>query len=236
MLVTIQNEQATSIDIQADVTWTAAVARAHGEAQLKIPRASVAWDANVITERAGFMVGIQTRWGPWWGIADKPTYTPSGLSVTVRGVSNWLGIRRLVRPVTFHGLTAGALARHIYTDAIAGLGGVPVTLGKVLDAPPVINIFEFRKQTALAALEELASRSGQEWELDEGFRLNWVPRQGRHHELWITDDGSLFDSISLGSLSDRTAEAIETAQDGREFRVHANESPATWPKQEVVRI
>lgn len=221
-----------AIDINASVEWTMSDLRQHGESKVFIPRNSAAWISTVINDDGGFFFDIPTSFGRWRGIADVPEYTDAGASITVRNVTHWMAIRN-VGTRTFYGLTPGAIAKEAFRHGIQT--AVPLTLGTILEAPPIMPNYEFRGQSVMDVLTDVSELSGQTWEIDDDFQFNWIPRQGNQYETWIIDDGKLLSNIKTSSLSDTYSEITETDEEGRKFTAFKY-APALWPQQQEIRL
>lgn len=224
------SESSVALDIPASVEWTISELRRHGEARVIIPRDSSAWIEEVINDSGGFFFDIPTPFGTWRGIADIPSYTQEGADIIVRNVTHWVAIRN-VGYRTFYGLTAGAIAKEAIRHGLLTI--LPITVGSIIEAPPIIPEYEFRGQSVMEVFGELSELTSQTWEIDDFFRVSWIPRQGKYHDTWIIDDGRLLDNIQSGSLGDTFSEIIEIDDAGRRFSSF-NSAPALWPQQEIV--
>jgi hypothetical protein len=234
MLVTLSNRLGITLDVEADVTWAASTERAHGKAELRISRASAAWNAEILDERGGFIVTVFSRFGIWRGIADRPRWEPAGVRVTVWALSRWCEIRRVGARRTFYQVPAGMIVRAAWRDGLAEI--LPVAAGAFLMAPPLIPVYRFERQTVLDVLTAMMDATGHAWELDARGRFHWRSRLGRYRETWHVDDGALFSELSEGELSELTAEVIETDAAGREFHAPQAGAPLWWPGQELERV
>jgi len=234
--VRLTNTASITVDLSVDhVTFSATVSREHGDAGIRVPRTSPAFDPAYIADLGGFLVEVATG-GRWWrGVADRPTFDPAGCSLSLLPLSQWLDIRPLTTPRTFYAMPAGMIARQALRDGLEGLGAAIILPGTFLIAPPVLPVYQFNGQSVLSCLTDLASHSGQEWELANDQTLNWRPNQGRYREFHIVDDGLYFESFTDGSLQDTAAEVIEVQPDGETTFVRAGDSLPFWPRQIVTR-
>lgn len=233
MLASIRGpESSITVDIPASVQWVISDTRRHGEAKVTIPRDSSAWVEEVINDEGGFFFEIYTSGRIWRGIADVPVYSEAGAEITVRSISHWLNIRH-VGYQTYYGVTAGTIAKAALRQGVTT--AVPLTIGTILEAPPIIAEYEFRGQSVLNIFTDLSELTGQTWTINDDYQVNWIPRQGKHHELWLIDDGRLLDNIQTGSLGDTYSEIIEIDDVGRRFSAF-KWSPALWPQQQEINI
>lgn len=236
MLVTIRGATGITLDTFAEPTWEASGGQAIGSARIRIPRDSAAWDADVISETGGFLVDIESPAGLWRGIADSPTFSPEGMELRAQHIMAWAKTRHVSTFRRLHGLTPGAIAKRAVEDALVGLGSVPVTIGPIVEAPPVLSVFEFKGQSLLAVLTELQNESGQAWVIDNLLRFSWRQQVGRYRELTLIDDGKYLRTLQRTPLADQYAEDIEVEQSGRTFTARDATAPALWPAQRVTRI
>lgn len=235
MLVTLRGGalQAT-LDIGASVSWNTTESGEFGVATLTVPRDSAAWNLDVVLEDGGFLVDIMTQFGAWTGVADRPQWRPAGMRITVHHIHEWLSLR-LVGRRAFAGVTAGAIAYRAVQDALAGHGTLPITAGAILQAPPVIPLYEFDRQPLMDVLTDLHERTGQSWWLDRHNRFVWGNRQGQYRERTFVDDGRLFQHLQPGTLVQLDDEVIEVEDGGREFSARGS-APLLWPRQRLERI
>lgn len=238
MLVTLRNSTGLTLDLDAEPTWEASGGQSIGSARLRIPRESAAWSADVISESGGFLVDILTPAGKWLGIADAPTWTANGSGMDVRAqhVTAWAKTRHVSASRTFVGCTAGAIVRRAVADALVGLGSVPVTIGTIVEAPPVIALYEFKRQSLLSVLTDMQDQTGQQWVIDDLLRFSWRQQVGRYREVTIIDDGKYVGNLQRTPLADQYAEDIEVEQGGRAFTARNPEAPALWPAQRITRL
>lgn len=234
MLVLIHGgERPAALDLGADVTWTSPLSGDFGTTTLTVPRESAAWAADVIPTDGGFLATVLTQFGPYRGVCDKPTWTPAGMTIIVHELSIWVSLR-LVGVRTFVGCTAGMIFRRAVSDALLGHGSLPITLGPVLHAPPIIPLYEFTRQPLIDVLNDLHELSGQIWWLDSDLQINWGLRPGRFIERTLVDDGRLFGELQPGTLEAEEASLVEIQEDGLEIRLRGN-APLYWPKERLVR-
>lgn len=236
MLVSLYSQLSVTLDLPAEVTFSTSNGQQFGSAKLTIPRNSRAWSTDIVSERGGFLVRIHTPVGNWQGIAESPTFTPSGMSMDVLHLNTWAQIRHVAAHRRFCGLSGGAIAKRAVEDALAGLGAVPVTIGPVLEAPPILNTYEFKRQTLLAVLTDLSRLTGQQWTINERLQFTWRAQIGRYREFVLVDDGKFLDRLQRTPLADQHRERIEVEQSGRTFTAHDRTTPLLWPSQEIVRI
>lgn len=224
-------------DLDAVPTWRATASGEAGSCTLEITRESAAWARDVIGPRGEFLVEVLTPVGVWAGVANRPVWRPEGGSIELLHITRWLGTRRIQKARRFYGVTAGHVVRQLWRDCFAGLAGIPIKLGPILNAPPLIDHqFPYdpgmTAQTVLTALVEL---TGQQWRLDESYRLSWIAREGRYHERWIIDDGRI-GSYQMDSLEDAVSEWIEIDASGRVYRSVTPQRPRLWPLQAVEAV
>lgn len=235
MLVTVRGQRGITLDCFAEPTWAASGGQAIGSASLRIARDSLAWDSDIINEQGGMLVDIHTAAGLWRGIADRPTYTPAGMELEALHINAWATIRHVATGRRMFGVTAGAVAKRAVRDALVGLGSVPVTMGAILEAPPLIN-YAFDGQSLISVLTDLQNQTGQTWLIDDLLRFAWVQQVGKYQELTVIDDGQFLGHLSGDRLADQYLETVEIEQSGRTFTAFDRGAPALWPAQRITRI
>lgn len=236
MLVTIRYRRGITLDCYADVTWEASAGQSLGSARVRIPRDSPAWDADIISESGGFLVDITTGAGRWRGIADAPVWSPEGMEIRCQHIMSWARIRHVGTTRRLHGLTPGGIVRRAVTDALIGLGSAPVTVGAIVEAPPVIASYEFKGQSLLTVLADMQQQSGQAWLITNDLQFEWRQQVGRYRELTLVDDGRYLSTLQRTPLADQAAESIEIEQSGRTFTARDGTAPLLWPAQQIERI
>lgn len=235
MLVSLYSQSSVILDLPAEVSWQTSNGQQFGSAKLTIPRNSRAWSTDIVSERGGFLVRIHTPVGNWQGIAESPTFTPSGMSMDVLHLNTWAQIRHVAPYRAFYGLSGGIVAKRAVEDALMGLGSIPVTIGPVLVAPPVVN-YEFKRQTLLSVLTDLSRLTGQQWTINERLQFTWRSQIGRYREFVLIDDGKFLSRLQRTPLADQHREHIEVEPSGRTYTAYDRTTPALWPSQEIVRV
>lgn len=234
MLTRIHAGSGVAIDINAKPQWSATASGQFGSCMLDIPRDSAAWDENIVYEDGRYLIEVMSRFGLWRGITDtEPVYSPAGVRVKADHISAWSGIRYMALPRRFQSAPAGLIARYAVRQALIGHDGIPVTLGRLVIAPPLVDL-NLDGQSLADVLAELTSLTGQEWTIDDDLTFNWVMRQGTTHDFVITDDGRLFPDVQFDS--GHTGEVIEVDDAGRRFVAYSGEAPRLWPSQETERV
>lgn len=235
MLVSLYSQSSATLDLPAEVQWSTSNGQQFGSAKLTIPRTSRAWSADIVTERGGFLVRIHTPVGDWIGLADTPSYTPVGMTLDVLHLNTWASIRHVAPYRRFCGVSGGIVAKRAVEDALLGLGSIPVTIGPILVAPPIVN-FEFKRQTLLSVLTDLSKLTGQQWTIGNDLQFRWVSQIGKYREFVWIDDGKYLPRLQRTPLADQHREHIEVDPAGRTFTAHDRTTPALWPSQQIVRI
>lgn len=233
MLVTVAYERSVTLKVDAEVDWVTSSGREFGKAVFTIPAGSAAWDDEVINERGGFIVHITTPWGNWSGIAVTVEDVDAGFEVTAWDYRVFTENRHVSPHRSFHGVTPGIIARSAVEDALVGLGGLPFTIGSILEAPPIIDQYEFTGQSLVQVLSELAERSGHYWYISNDGVFNWVSMVGIARDYILVDDGLFRDKLQRRSLREEFAESVEVENTGRTFTVYNPGVPITWPSREV---
>lgn len=226
--------QTVMLDLHTEVSWGSAPAREYGNLTFTVQRGSAAWSHDVLSEAGGFLVEIATNVGRLRTIADKPTYTPAGMTFKGLPLEHWLSERVVGPNQTFRSALAGHVFQAGFRDAIAGR--VQLKLGSVMMAPPLISEITFQGQSFMEVIHALMNETGHEWWIDDDLRLHWGAYQGRFHERWIVDDGAIFKRLQLGSLLEIDSEVIEIEPDGATFVAHGGTAPLLWPSQRVVKL
>lgn len=235
MFVTIRAQRGITLDVNAEPVWEASGGQAIGSARLRIPRNSQVWDSEYINEDGGMLVDIQTPAGLWRGISGVPAFSPDGMEITAQHIMAWAKLRH-VGNRTFAGVTAGDIVRRCVQDALGGLASVPVTLGPILVAPPVIGLYTTKGQSLLSVLTDMQNQTGQAWVINDLLQFVWVQQVGKYREATLIDDGRFLTSLSRTALSEQFAEDIEVEQSGRTFTAYDRGVPALWPSQRITRI
>lgn len=236
MLVKLTGQKSIMLDLPCELTFSTSNSQSFGSAKLTIPRHSAAWNPDIISERGGFLVQVFSQVGNATLIANTPVYTPTGMTVEALHVTAWCDIRHVSPSRTLVGMTAGAIAQLAVKDALMGLGSVPITIGPILQAPPIVNEYRFQRQTLLSVLTDLQKQTGQQWQLDESLQFRWVSQTGKYREFVLIDDGRFLDRLQRTPLADQHRERIEVEQSGRTFTAHDRTTPLLWPSQEIVRL
>lgn len=232
-LVTLSSRKSITIGLDTTVEWTSSALREVGKATFVIPASSPAWDEDVIDPRGGFFVKIVTHRGPWHGVAIEVADVDEGFRVTAWDYRVFIEYRKVASNRSFWGVTAGCIARRAFMDAMVGIGGMPFTIGSILEAPPIIHEYRFTGQTLLNVLSDLADRTGHYWEIDGNGTFHWVSLIGRSHDFILVDDGKFSSSLKRRSLREEMSESIEVESSGRTFSVLNPSVPITWPSQET---
>lgn len=234
MIVRIHAGQSVAVDIEATPTWTATASGRFGSCQFNILRDSAVWNDDVFAQGGGYLVEVFTRFGIWRGVTDSdPNYTPWGVQVTAESLHAWTSIRHMSQPRLYQSCPAGIVARDAFRQAIIGHDGMPLTLGKFVICPPLVDI-ELIDQPLSAVLAELTDLTGQEWYINDDLQVNWVMREGTFRQVAITDDGRLFPDIKIEA--GQAGEVIEIDDSGRRFVAVSGEASRLWPSQESERI
>jgi hypothetical protein len=110
-----------------------------------------------------------------------------------------------------------------------------MTLGRVLMAPPLVNV-TLRGQSVADLLDDLREQTNHEWYIDDDFRFHWVPFEGRYREQWLVDDGLLMAELQPESLLDVAAQVMEVEPDGGTWTDYDGTVPVLWPSRRVVRL
>lgn len=236
MLVNLHGERAVILDLPAEVTWASAQGQSFGSASIRILRDSIAWDAEIISEHGGVLVEIITAVGTWRGIGDTPVYRTDGMAIQALHLNSWTRIRHVASHRLFCGVSAGVIVKRAVQDALVGLGSVPVTIGPILHAPPVIADYTFKGQTFLSVLTDMQNKTGQVWTITDALEFTWRSQIGRYRELTLIDDGRYLDRLQRQPLADQIAETIEIEPNGRTFTAYDHGVPALWPSQQIVRV
>lgn len=232
-LVTISHEKSVTLNIDVTVDWFTSAGREFGKAVFIIPFESAAWDEEVINEKGGFIVHISTQYGIWSGVATQVEDHDAGFEVTAWDFRVYVGTRSVAPNRSFHGVTAGIIAKRAFEDALVGLGGLPFTVGSILEAPPIIAQYQFTGQKLQDVLTELAERTGHHWTIDHQGIFHWVSISGVSHDYILIDDGLFRDKLQRRPLREEFSESIEVEDTGRTFTVYNPSVPLTWPSQEI---
>ncbi len=237
-LVTIYGDIPRTFEGVGEVTFTNPTDQTMPSGRVEVSRWSHGWDAaSIVDPDGGNLVSVDTIYGQWPGVTDQPTYTKSGLMrLNLFGPQRWLEIRRVSPNRTMRGATAGRIFRRAILDAVAGLAPLPLTIGTVLEAPPLIGEMRFSGQTCLDVLQQLMNETGQSFWIDADWRIHWGEAHGVWHDGWWFDDGDLLRELQRLPLNEQHGEYIEIEQSGRQFKVARPGQPLLWPSQHVERV
>lgn len=214
-----------------DLVESSQAGKRYGSATFTVPREHPAWEHAALLARGGMLVTI----GGWRGVADMPRFTAEGAVISAIDVQEWARMRPVGARRVFRSCSAGVIVRAAVHDAFTGLGVVPVRVGAVVDAPPLIPIFRFNRQPLEQVLSEMQEQTGQVWRVDdERMTFDWQMTLGRYIEDVIVDDGALIPSVQPGSLREQYREVIERdGRTGRVFSAYSGRVPVTWPAVRV---
>lgn len=234
MLVRMHLERSVTFDLNATLNRPAAAEQRDGDVRLLVPRDSVAWDTAILAEHGGHIIELIHGGERWVGITEAPRFTPDGADISAWSVTKWISIRNVATHRMFYGVTAGAVIRAGYRDALGG-SHLPLMLGPVLDDSPPVGTYSFAGQSFGQVLTDMVAWTGHEWWIDSLLRFRWG-RQGRYHTFNLVDDGSSLNQVQSGALADTFMEITEVADDGISFTVSDYRVPAFWPAQRRERI
>jgi hypothetical protein len=227
--------QATVVSDLA-MTWrdTLPALRELPEAEIAVPVGHPADDPAVVAEQGGTVVRIYHDGRAWLGIGDIPERTDAGIRLRVYSPLAWLDIRSVSDGRKFLGCTAGAIAKAALAEGLGGLPGAPVVPGRFCEAPPHIDEYEFRGQSVLQVLVDLVELTGQEFVLDEGLRLSWLPWAVRWRDVVLTDADGLLGPLPGESLQEQAREVHEVRR-GLDWTVWDLRVPSVWPRRVQLR-
>src|SRR5690606_31020018 len=153
------------------------------------------------------------------GIADIAEWGPESVTIRVLDIHEWVRSRLVAGQRLFRCCSAGIIVRVALRDAFVGLGSVPITVGAIVDAPPLIDQYQFDRQPLESVLSDLQEQTGQVWRIDaRTLRFDWQMSAGKYHDSVLVDNGTLIDNIQLGTLREQNREVIERdRRTGRTF-------------------
>ena len=232
MIITITASRGVVAQLPATLTRRASIDGSHGSAELLIPRTSPINDIEVIDPDGGFLVEFPLRNRVWRGVAETPRYLPEGVRVRVLSVTAWLDTRRVRGGRLFYGVPAAVVIRTAFRETLSSRAHIPLRLGSLLTAPPLVGPGFNYSGSLLEILNRLSAWTGHEWEIDQSLRLNWMTHTGRFHEFVIVDDGR-FLSAGLGqrALQDRFSDVTEIDPFGRRLSQPDYSTPGLWPAE-----
>jgi hypothetical protein len=243
MLVTIRiPDGATATDdCQVRVTWAVPASRSLGSADVTIRRASPLWTVAGSRPHGGFLVEIaDASLGVWRGVADAPRFEAGHGSIHAVELMAALGTRVVARSRTVRALTAGAIARLAFVDAIGGLGSLPLTIGTFAEVAPVVEEYSFSGQTLMQVLGDLADTTTgqQEWEIAEPGIVNWRPLRGTWSGVTLCADGDLVNVQRQDDQAEPAVEVIAVGSDDTSYTARAQDGNVDWlwPRQVVTSV
>lgn len=223
-------EQALMVDLPAEINWSNGN---HHTIKFTLQRRSSAWGNEIIDERGGFLIVAETQWGRGRWIADTAQPVADGLVFPGLAMSQWLEKNHVVSNRRFTGALAGHVIQAAFRSGIDGR--VPLKLGQLLMAPPLVDI-NFTGQSLMGIIDQLAQDTGHEWWIDDDLQFHWAAYQGRYHERWLCDDGRFLRDIQQPTLLDTQSEVIEIEPSGASFSAKNGYVPVLWPTQKVVKL
>jgi len=228
--------RAESFICDGEISKAASSERTFSEAQLFIPRSSIAWDSDLLREEGGFPVTVFTDKGTLKGVADQPRWVDFGAELTVYGPERWMEIRFVGTGKIFRHMPAATIARAAIRDGVSGIAPVSIAHGTYLFMPPLVREIIFDGQSILDVLTELTNETQQIWWIDDRLRFHWGERTGIYHPEWFFDDGKLLPELQPLPLFDRIGENIEIEPSGRRFSVRREAQPNLWPSQKTEQV
>ena len=213
-----------------EISWKLTSMREFGTATIIVPRTSLAFTTSHLpkrgsSHRGGFLVSISCGYDlpTWVGIAEKPTLTEEGATVTATHIASL--VKRMTvgyRSFTAQGgsvavggvvvgsgdrggnpsllgngspgnLTGGMLIRIAMQDVTSGRPTSLITVGRLSNTSKSFPSYEFRGQSLSDVLADVMETTGVEWEIDTDYKLNVGPPISRLHPNVFCEGGDLYD-------------------------------------------
>ena len=226
MRVTLQHTDqiTTELDVQT-VKWCASDSQEIGQASLRVPHNHPAFNPAYISEDKGSTIQIvDEELGRWNGIVVRTRFVDDGAAVELtchdrRALFAGLPTGRQ----RFRLATAGTIVRQAFREAAGARSRVGLTEGVFVESAPLINEYEFDRDSLRDVINAMAERSGQEWMIDEGGGFHWVAREGKLTDEPLVQGHDLFDVEWETGAIDRISEVIAIDDTGAEIRFLAPE-------------
>lgn len=227
-------------DVQLDdVLWTATASRTFGELTATIGPSSAFWQHPALLDDGGFLVYLNhPTLGDWIGIADAPDYHRSLQQCQLKALE-WQAITSnfiIGWGRSFRSLPAGAIAKACCRAALAGKAYASLADSTFAEAAPVVDL-DFSGQYLSDALNDLALRSGQEWQFSPEGQFTWGPPRGKVYTKVIAEGVELVDVSRSANPMSRLSSVIARGSDGREFVARAEIAGGDiWQRAQVVSV
>lgn len=175
----------------SDYTWTSAAARSHGQARVGIERDHPLIDNSAITSLSGVQLRIpHGLLGDWSGIQIGEHGHGERLwrlqAYQISQLLNHLTVPPQTTP--YYNLPAGVIAKEALRRALADApAGVPLYEGWFSEAPPIVEAFQFSDQTVGQVFTQLMDLTGQEYQISETGRVDWVAPVGDYYPTVLTE-------------------------------------------------
>lgn len=254
MLVELEYHDQIVRDLHVqDVTWALAVAREVGKAQVFVPADDPAfasqqiagiYDGKYIKRDGGSRLTIRhDRLGTWRGIVTETQFSQRGVTLFAHEHAILTAIRP-VRRRTYTSTTAGVIVQAALRDALAGVGRSGIVPGTFVASSPLITSYAFANQALSNVLNDMMTATGQEWEITDDGRFNWLPSVGSHYPTLLVEGADLvevtFSSSIMGQVRRMRGELPSSAsyQSNEPVMVDANEGAdlSFWPAERLVTL
>jgi hypothetical protein len=236
-----------------DVTWAVAVAREVGVARVFVPAEDPAfasaqingvYDGKYIKRDGGSRLTIRHEaLGVWRGIVTETQFSQKGVTLFAHEHAILTAIRP-VRRRTYTSTTAGVIVQAALRDALAGVGRSGIVPGSFVASAPLITSYAFANQALSNVLNDLMTATGQEWEITDDGRFNWLPSVGSHYPTLLVEGADVvdvtFSSSIMGQVRRMRGELPSSAsyQSNEPVMVDANEGTdlSFWPAERLVTL
>lgn len=237
MQVSLRYQEQTTIDLPVEsVFWGHAASKRTGTADVRLPRESSGFDPAYVRSKGGsFLSTHHPTLGRWSGVIKGRSWTPDGWVLKASDLSEYLMVRTVgVR--RFESVTAGAIIRSAFIDAIGGLSLGGFSLGAVVESAPVIPEYEFKQQSFGSVIQDLMGLTNQEWTLSPEGVFSWLPFAGDYYPTVLLEGRDLINSSGEVSISEQAVEISSAMSDGGIFRQFAPEvaSEFSWPAVKIL--
>lgn len=212
-------------------------------ATIFIPRDNPLFSSQYIDEKGGSLVRIDhTELGEINGFIDGPKsikINSSGATLQIQDIAN-LANTVVLTEQTFTGLSSGALAREMFTQAFAGPLGRALTVGSFLETPPLVPYFVFTNGTLTDNLNKLSTYvTGQGWYITSGpftSKFNWGVVNSRLYPIPLIAGLDIFNDELEVDTSGLTRAVTAVSEDYKTYTAEAAENALRFGSvHEIIR-
>lgn len=235
MLVTLRFTASWSGELEvAAVEWATPAARRLGQARLRIPRSSPAFNPTYISEMGGSFVAIDHGLlGSWRGIVQSVTVDAWGADVTAMHISALMAMRCVDTATTFTECSAGVIVKTAVGQALLASGRMGYSFGTFTEGGGSIPGYAFTGQTLAQVVADMQAATGQEIRFNDNGSVDWIPSAGQMYGAWLVDDGDVSEGTVSTTADGRVTEVIARGNNNLIVSRTAGETidAGLWAKQ-----